>query len=99
MTLPLSKEQLDALKSALSQYGLEVRQARKPKALKPKASNSVGEVLARSKWYKRPSRARCKADDMFSAVTESFSFRAGTYYGDQGTVIRGNERTSYAYLI
>lgn len=33
---------------------------------------------------------------MFAAVDEHFTFRAGTYYGDKGTVVCGNERTSYA---
>jgi len=49
MTKQLSKAQIDAIKVELAKVGLTVTVKRAPR--------NAGEILAKSKWYKRPSLA------------------------------------------
>jgi hypothetical protein len=53
MSIQLSKKQIEALKVELAQYGLKITVARQTKA----ANLTVGQALAKSKWYRSPSLA------------------------------------------
>jgi hypothetical protein len=79
MTVTLSKAQIEALKVELGKYGLDVRTMPKPRK-----ANSVGKVLAKSKWYKRPSLAALGKTypDNFPWVTTRYRFdrETGTYH-------------------
>lgn len=76
MTQQLTKAQIDAIKVELAKVGLGVSVLRKPK--------TVGDVIKRSKWYKRPSLARLGAPYSRSMrfVTTNYRFdrEAGTYH-------------------